>query len=298
MLVSFQMGLGKTLSIVSLIASTLPSARKFAQGSTKDEPSESGSDGSDSDDEEDNVDISSFSRYIPDMPVGDASSKKRKRDTGFKFTAQKIAKLERKGRLDRLRLKSRATLLICPLSTVSNWEEQIRDHWRGKVHVVGAAAEKGKKTDKPMPEKGDLKIYIYHGNSRKNDLDFLADFDVVITTFSVLQTEYSKQIKTAEGEKTYLQSCPVAAAASSAATPIASDYSAEDHDVMDLDGNGASRHERPELRAERLSLQRGSADSKKRKNGDMDLFGKKTANEVVSPLQAVEWFRVVLDEAQ
>jgi hypothetical protein len=30
----------------------------------------------------------------------------------------------------------------------------------------------------------------------------------------------------------------------------------------------------------------------------MDLFGKKTANEVVSPLQAVEWFRVVLDEAQ
>lgn len=106
MLGHFQMGLGKTLSIVSLIASTLPSARKFAQGSTKDEPSDSGSDGSDSDDKEDNVDISSFSRYIPDMPVGDASSKKRKRETGFKFTAQKIAKLERKGRLDRLLLLS------------------------------------------------------------------------------------------------------------------------------------------------------------------------------------------------
>jgi SWI/SNF-related matrix-associated actin-dependent regulator of chromatin subfamily A3 len=292
------MGLGKTLSIVSLIASTLPSARKFAQGSTKDEPDDSGSSGSDEDDDdEDDVDISSFSRYVPDMPMADGGGKKRKRDNGFKFTAQKIAKLERKGRADRLRFKSRATLLICPLSTVSNWEEQIRDHWKGKVHVVGAA-EKGRKVDKPVPEKGDLKIYIYHGNSRKNDLEFLADFDVVITTFSVLQTEYSKQIKTAEGEKTYLQSCP---AGSSAATPPASEHNQEDHATMESDFYGqpsTSRHERPEVRAERLSLQRGSADAKKRKNMDMDLFGKKTANEVVSPLQAVEWFRVVLDEAQ
>jgi len=234
------------------------------------------------------------------MPSEDGNSKKRKRETGYKFTPDKIAKLERKGRMDRLKLKSRATLLICPLSTVSNWEEQIRDHWRGRVHVVGAAVEKGKKTEKPMPEKGDLKIYIYHGNSRKNDLEFLADFDVVITTFSVLQTEYSKQIKTSEGEKTYLDKSLVskAAGSSSAATPIASDFGGDDNDSNDLDGYGQGQ-ERPEVRAERLSLQRNSGDTKKKnKNMDMDLFGKKTASEVVSPLQAVEWFRVVLDEAQ
>lgn len=157
--------------------------------------------------------------------------------------------------------------------------------------------------EKAQPEKGDLKIYIYHGNSRKNDLEFLADFDVVITTFSVLQTEYSKQIKTSEGEKSYLEKSHInTAACSSAATPSTSDFGADDHEGNDLDGYGQSLtqgHEKPEVRAERLSLQRNSGDAKKKnKNMDMDLFGKKTASEVVSPLQAVEWFRVVLDEAQ
>jgi SNF2 family DNA or RNA helicase len=296
------MGLGKTLSIVSLVASTLPSARKFAHVSSKDEPSDSeGSDG-DNDDDAGDLDASHFAGSVYGMPSEETNSKKRKRETGYKFTPDKIAKLERKARMDRLRLKSRATLLICPLSTVSNWEEQIRDHWRGKVHVVGAS-DKGKKTEKAQPEKGDLKIYIYHGNSRKNDLEFLADFDVVITTFSVLQTEYSKQIKTSEGEKSYLEKSHInTAACSSAATPSTSDFGADDHEGNDLDGYGQSLtqgHEKPEVRAERLSLQRNSGDAKKKnKNMDMDLFGKKTASEVVSPLQAVEWFRVVLDEAQ
>lgn len=290
------------MSIVSLIASTLPSARKFAHASTKDEPTdEEASEGDD--DSAGDLDASHFAGSVYGMPSEDSNSKKRKRETGYKFTPDKIAKLERKARQDRLKLKSRATLLICPLSTVSNWEDQIRDHWRGKAHVVGAAAEKGRKTEKPLPEKGDLKIYIYHGNSRKNDLEFLADFDVVITTFSVLQTEYSKQIKTSEGEKSYLEKSPVSKAAgpSSVATPIASDFGGDDVDGNDLDGYGQSPagHEKPEVRAERLSLQRNTGDTKKKnKNMDMDLFGKKTAAEVVSPLQAVEWFRVVLDEAQ
>ena len=37
----------------------------------------------------------------------------------------------------RLKTKSRATLIVCPLSTVVNWEEQFREHWRGEVEVVG-----------------------------------------------------------------------------------------------------------------------------------------------------------------
>jgi SWI/SNF-related matrix-associated actin-dependent regulator of chromatin subfamily A3 len=295
------MGLGKTLSIVSLIASTLPSARKFAHASVKSGDSDDSSSGSDDDD----LDADHFSSAVYGMAAtADLSGgKKRKRAEGYKVGPNKIAKLERKYRQDRLQVRSRATLLICPLSTVSNWEEQIRDHWKGKVHVVGggsSSVKEGKKVDKnALPEKGDLKVYVYHGNSRKNDLEFLADFDVVITTFSVLQTEYSKQCKTAVGEQAYLAGTTAkgnpskkAAAPAQVATPGASDASMEDDDAMEVDGG----KEKPEVRAERLAIQ---ADGKKKhRGGDADTFGPKTTKEVVSPLQAVEWFRVVLDEAQ
>src|ERR1700692_361967 len=37
----------------------------------------------------------------------------------------------------RIKSKSRATLIVCPLSTVSNWEDQFKEHWKGEVTVVG-----------------------------------------------------------------------------------------------------------------------------------------------------------------
>lgn len=309
-----EMGLGKTLSIVSLIASTLNTARKFGQGSIRD-PAESDSS---SDEESEEVDPTHFTGAVFGMPSANASSdeldgpsvkagRKRKRGlNGFKFGPTKIAKLERKGRLDRLQSRSRATLLVCPLSTVSNWEDQIRDHWNGGIYVVGgggaAGVDKGKKAEKAGPEKGDLKVYIYHGNSRKNDIAFLADFDIVITTFSVLQTEYSKQIKTSEGDRGYVDDPSASATASTSImnTPLVSDDDAPNPFEVDEQGQMRSE-ENPDLRRERLALQRtttANTGKKKNKNIDMDLFGKVTTREVVSPLQAVEWFRVVLDEAQ
>ena len=40
---------------------------------------------------------------------------------------------------------------------------------------------------------GPLCVYLYHGNARRLDTTFLADFDVVITTYSTLATEYPEQ---------------------------------------------------------------------------------------------------------
>lgn len=68
---------------------------------------------------------------------------------------------------------SQATLIVCPLSTISNWEDQIGQH------VI----------------RGSLKVYVYHGAQRRSDPEFLAKYDVVLTTYSILSLEFSKEVK-------------------------------------------------------------------------------------------------------
>lgn len=103
------MGLGKTLSALSLIVSTMSEAAKFSQ-------------------------------------------------------MQLIRKDESE---TDLALHSRATLLMAPVSTVKNWEDQITDHI----------------------QPGAVKHYIYHGQNRDKNPFKLADNDVVITTYSTAAAE-------------------------------------------------------------------------------------------------------------
>ena len=63
---------------------------------------------------------------------------------------------------------SRTTLLVSPLSTVANWEDQIATHIKPKT----------------------LKYYIYHGGNRIADIDELAKFDIIITTYSIVSSEF------------------------------------------------------------------------------------------------------------
>jgi hypothetical protein len=65
---------------------------------------------------------------------------------------------------------AKTTLLVSPLSTISNWEEQLKAHLRPQA----------------------LSHYIYHGSNRVSDSDTLATYDVVITTYAVLAWEYRK----------------------------------------------------------------------------------------------------------
>ena len=62
----------------------------------------------------------------------------------------------------------RATLVVCPVSVMANWEEQI------EAHVAGA-----------------LRVYSYAGAGRNPDPAFLASFDVVIVSYNTLAAEYS-----------------------------------------------------------------------------------------------------------
>jgi hypothetical protein len=70
-------------------------------------------------------------------------------------------------------INSRSTLLICPLSTIGNWEEQMKAHL----------------------DENTLNTYVYHGSKRETDLNKLAEYDLIITTYQVIANEYQKYQK-------------------------------------------------------------------------------------------------------
>ncbi|XP_064418406.1 helicase-like transcription factor isoform X2 [Latimeria chalumnae] len=85
---------------------------------------------------------------------------------------------ESKGAVDAKKLKlvtgspkkrPRATLIICPLSVLSNWIDQFEQHIRPDVK---------------------WNLYIYYGPDRNKDPEFLAQQDVVLTTYNVLTVDY------------------------------------------------------------------------------------------------------------
>jgi len=131
------MGLGKTIQMIALILGSKNEAIEFAKEST----------------------ISSSSSLNPSDSINSSSS----------ILNKTISSNESSNK----NLRSRGTLIICPLSTVSNWEEQFASH----------ASE------------GALSIYVYHGGARISDPSHLINYDVVITTYNVTGTEYSKQSK-------------------------------------------------------------------------------------------------------
>lgn len=123
------MGLGKTLSILSLVASSLPESREWARA----EPTGPQNQGA---------------RQPPDI---------------FQPPRQEFLGLTQ------VKRNSKATLLVCPLSTITNWEEQIKQHIRP----------------------GAISYHIYHGPHRVKDLDQLVKYDLVITTYGSVSSELS-----------------------------------------------------------------------------------------------------------
>jgi SNF2 family DNA or RNA helicase len=68
-------------------------------------------------------------------------------------------------------IPSKTTLIVCPLSTVSNWEDQLIAH--------------------TAPDS--LDFYVYHGPNRTTDARRLAKYDVVITTYNILALSFGKK---------------------------------------------------------------------------------------------------------
>ncbi|KAF9164320.1 hypothetical protein BGX21_000164 [Mortierella sp. AD011] len=157
------MGLGKTITIISLIMATLDRGMhvqsRINTGAPSTPTTTAAPDFLNSGDQVTEYDSPPSPTIRPLLP-----------------TAPKKPMFKK--RLTNLRTKSHATLIICPLSTVQNWEEQCEAHVK----------------------KDSLKVYVYHGGQRVSDPGYLAKHDVVITTYNLLGTEYSKECKGRETE--------------------------------------------------------------------------------------------------
>ncbi|KAJ3479596.1 hypothetical protein NLG97_g8282 [Lecanicillium saksenae] len=132
------MGLGKTLSILSLLATTTEEANQWE-----------------------------LQTPVQPTPV-DSKTVTRNDILGVNQPSLGLTTVTR---------NSRATLIVCPLSTVTNWEEQIKQHV------------------KP----GALNVHIYHGPNRIRDAARLAAFDVVVTTYGSVSNELSSRKKGKHG---------------------------------------------------------------------------------------------------
>ncbi|XP_055557996.1 transcription termination factor 2 isoform X1 [Falco biarmicus] len=96
--------------------------------------------------------------------------------------AQKQLKTEKKkemlkiwlSRNDSTVVPSCSTLIICPASLIHHWKKEIDKH-------VGC---------------GKLRVYLYHGPIRYKQADVLSEYDVVVTTYSLL----SKEVPTSKEE--------------------------------------------------------------------------------------------------
>ena len=285
------MGLGKTLSVVSLIAATRRSSWRWAKARKEEpdpvvdaeEPHERGS----------GIGISEMQTTVFGMPMPnvDEETKLKGKKRKQREEADQKASSSRRSRLS---IRSKATLLVCPMSTITNWEEQIKEHWDGKVEIVGGAAgmplpqkiemkwkppNKGGEVDSDDEDIFDtLRVYIYHGPSRRSDPEFIATFDIVITSYNTLALEFTKQNSTGADE--------------TLSTPGETAANSGDEWSADLFPAAAVK---PEVEAEIKAAEVADILRQPKKKGKAL---KKVGPEQTSPLQAVDWFRVVLDEAQ
>ncbi|TAQ90241.1 hypothetical protein B7494_g1406 [Chlorociboria aeruginascens] len=131
------MGLGKTLSILALVVTTLNESEEWA-------------------------------KKVP------LASPENKELCHIKKGKTSLPKIEQTP----LVLNSKATLLVSPLSTIANWEEQIKQHVKNDT----------------------LSYYVYHGSGRIKDAERLAKFDLVITTYGSVASEFNKRGKKKEGQ--------------------------------------------------------------------------------------------------
>ncbi|XP_058471850.1 helicase-like transcription factor [Solea solea] len=109
-----------------------------------------------------------FAAALSGSAAPDTASKKKK--TAKKATPASTTAVEEPESAEDL--SARATLIICPLSVLSNWLEQFEQHVRANVK---------------------LNVYLYYGAERNRSQKFLSSQDVVITTYNVLSTDFGNK---------------------------------------------------------------------------------------------------------
>ncbi|GAB2221670.1 hypothetical protein Droror1_Dr00012855 [Drosera rotundifolia] len=159
------MGMGKTLTLLSLIAFDkygVPMCSVDGDGNANAGKNDEEVDGNESMGR-----TKKGKRGRPSKKVLSTTRKKRRIDdeTG-------VSHLGQKGQCGTWDGSSKTTLVVCPPSVFSTWVTQLTEHTR----------------------RGSLKVYMYYGE-RTQDPEELKKFDLVLTTYSTLASETSSPVK-------------------------------------------------------------------------------------------------------
>ncbi|XP_017285609.1 transcription termination factor 2 isoform X2 [Kryptolebias marmoratus] len=87
-------------------------------------------------------------------------------------------------------VSSKSTLIICPASLIHHWKNEIDRHVK----------------------RGKLTVYLYHGANRERSARALADYDVVVTTYSLVSKEIPVQKEEAHNPSKDLDHVPLRSA--------------------------------------------------------------------------------------
>jgi len=255
------MGLGKTLVGISLIASTAKEAADFEKhGDTGEEeqadikkviPANTAIDS----DDDDEVTIEDFTINVHGAPPTKKARQSKPKKRGKREQKKEDAEITRKGEIV---ARSRATLVVLPLTLVSAWEGQVDEHWGAE--------------DRPS-------VYIYHGTGRLTNAKEIADHDLVLTTYSTLATEYANSMAEEDGSD-------------ADEDEDGTSKTTEDDEITLVDSNGNAVDLRTS--AEKAEYWKKQEERRKR---EKKRKRKAVGDSVISPLQQIEWFRIILDEA-
>jgi SNF2 family DNA or RNA helicase len=70
-----------------------------------------------------------------------------------------------------IQFNAKSTLIVCPTSTVKNWEDQVSAHMAF----------------------GTISYTVFHGPNREKNPDILRSYDIVITTYGIIASEFSSK---------------------------------------------------------------------------------------------------------
>ncbi|CDO99602.1 unnamed protein product [Coffea canephora] len=147
-------GLGKTVSTIALIL------KERSPSSTKSNGKESEAETLNLDDDDDDDDDD------PGSDGGKPNEGVESCQVSGSFCGQKMAAVHAKRR------PAAGTLIVCPTSVLRQWSEELQNKVSSKANVS---------------------VLVYHGSNRTRDPYELANYDVVLTTYSIVSMEVPKQ---------------------------------------------------------------------------------------------------------